>query len=426
MMFLVAAVVLLLFSVGLSAMARHVPRPGAFFTYVGYGIGRPLGLGAAHLALMTYTLVQAAVYGYIGGALRSSIVELGGPSIPWWVWSLAVVGVTGLLGYRHIELSGRVLGILLAAEVGIVVALDVAVMIRGGDAGLSADSFTPDQFLSGSPGIGLMFAVAGFIGFEATAIFRDEARDPDRTIPRATYAAVVVIGVFYTVSSWCLVQAWGSARVVEVAAADPAGMIMTTARRYLGEWGGVTVHVLLLTSLFACVLSFHNVLTRYQHAMASATAMPGRFAAVHPTHGSPHVSSMVQTATAATLVVVFALCRLDPALQVSAWFSGAATLGIVALMALTCVAVVVYFRRSTVRPGVWQSVIAPVLGLVGLLAILVVVVTNFATLIGGSSTLAVILMLVVAATLVVGVVQARMIARRDPAAYRTLTDAIAR
>ena len=424
MMFLVSAIVLLFFAVGLSTMSRFVPRPGAFFTYVGYGLGRPMGLGTAHLALLTYTLIQAAVYGYLGGALQSSIVDLGGPSIPWWVWSLAVVAVTGYLGYRDIELSSRVLGVLLGAEVGIVLLLDIAVIVKGGDSGLNAESFTPNQFLSGSPGIGLMFAVAGFIGFESTAIFRSEARDPDRTIPRATYAAVAIIGVFYTLSSWSLVQAWGVDKVVPAAAADPAGMIMATARNYLGEWAEVTVHVLLLTSLFACILSFHNVITRYQHSMASATAMPSRFAAVHGRHRSPHVSSLVQTATAAVLVAVFAACRLDPELQVFAWFSGIATLGIVVLMALTCLAVIVYFRRTRSAVGAWQSLVSPLLGLVGLIAILVIVVANFATLIGGSSTLADIFIALVMLSIVIGVVQARIIARRDPVAYDTLTDAI--
>ncbi|MCX6471906.1 MAG: APC family permease [Corynebacteriales bacterium] len=424
MMFLASALVLLLFSVGLSTMSRFVPKPGAFFTYVGYGLGRPLGLGTAHLALLTYTLIQAAVYGYLGGALQSSIIDLGGPSVPWWVWSLAVVAVTGVLGYRDIELSSKVLGILLAAEVGIVVLLDVAVIVKGGDSGLNAESFTPNQFMSGSPGIGLMFAVAGFIGFEATAIFRNEARDPDRTIPRATYAAVAAIGIFYTLSSWSLVQAWGVDKVVAAATADPAAMIMTTAQNYLGVWANVTVHVLLLTSLFACVLSFHNVITRYQHSMASATAMPKRLAVVHERHSSPHVSSLVQTATAAVLVVVFAATQLDPELQVFAWFSGIATLGIVVLMALTCLAVLVYFRRNRVPVGAWQSTIAPVLGLAGLVSILVILVSNFTTLIGGSATLANIFIALVVASVLLGVVQARIIARRNPAAYDTLTDAI--
>ncbi|GAB2655716.1 APC family permease [Gordonia jinhuaensis] len=423
-MFLVSAVVLLLFSVGLSTMARYIPRPGAFFTYVGYGLGRPLGLGTAYLALLTYTMIQAAVYGYIGGSIQSAIVELGGPSIPWWVWSLAVVAITGILGYRDIELSSKVLGVLLIAEIGIVLLMNIAIIIKGGDSGLSATSFTPNAVFSGSPGIGLMFAVAGFIGFEATAIFRSEARDPDRTIPRATYAAVILIGVFYTFSSWALVEAWGPDNVVAAAAKDPANMIMTTAENYLGGWAAVTVHILLLTSLFACILSFHNVVTRYQHSMASATALPSKLGSVHPRHMSPHISSLVQTITAAALVVIFAAAQLDPELQVFSWFSGVATLGIVVLMALTCLAVLTYFRVHSIKLNAWTGIIAPGLGMIGLVGILYMVVSNFTTLIGGSSTLAYIFIAMVVASVVIGVVQALSIRKRNPEGYAELTDAI--
>jgi amino acid transporter len=66
--------------------------------------------------------------------------------------------------------------------------------------------------VSGSLGTAIMFAIASFIGFEATAVFRDEARDPERTIPRATYLALILIGVFYTLSSWAVVSAWGTRR----------------------------------------------------------------------------------------------------------------------------------------------------------------------------------------------------------------------
>ncbi|MGO7983758.1 hypothetical protein ACC691_38605, partial [Rhizobium johnstonii] len=42
-MFAVGGVILLFFAVGLSTMSKYLAKPGAFFTYVGYGLGRPLG-----------------------------------------------------------------------------------------------------------------------------------------------------------------------------------------------------------------------------------------------------------------------------------------------------------------------------------------------------------------------------------------------
>ena len=126
--FVLCAVVLLLFAVGFCAMSPHVPDAGAFFTYVRHGLGRPLGMGAAFLALATYTAVQLAVYGYIGAAIDELVTSYGGPSVPWCVWTIAVIAIVAVLGYRHIELSSRVLGVLLLAEIAIVVVLDVVVV----------------------------------------------------------------------------------------------------------------------------------------------------------------------------------------------------------------------------------------------------------------------------------------------------------
>jgi len=73
------------------------------------------------------------------------------------------------------------------------------VFASGGAAGISADFLDPTIVVHGSPGIAVLFAVMGFLGFESTAVFRDEAKDPGRTVPRATYIAALLIGGFYTV-----------------------------------------------------------------------------------------------------------------------------------------------------------------------------------------------------------------------------------
>lgn len=432
-MFVAAAVVLLLFSVGLAAMTRHVPKPGAFFTFVGHGLGKPAGVGAATLALLTYTTIQIGVHGYLGYLLSVTVTSIGGPDIAWWVYSLAMIAIVGVLGFRHIDLSSKVLAVLLIGEVGIVLVLVVAIVARGGASGLSLAPFEPTNVLSGSPGVGLTFAIAAFIGFEATAIFRDEARDPARTIPRATYTAVIGIGVFYTLASWGIVMAWGPDKVVAAAAEDPGSLILRTTVLYLGTAGEIIINLLLITSLFACVLSFHNVLTRYQHAMANSHLLPARVGAVHHSHASPHVSSLIQTVTAAVLIVVFAILQLDPVLQVFTWFGGVATLSIVVLMAATSVAVIVYFRRNRGSGRTWNTVVAPALGCLGLLGATALIAANFPVLVGdvdangapvfGPASLVLLGLIVVFP--VFGVVQALVLRSRRPKSYAGVLDALA-
>lgn len=388
--YLVSAIVLAFFAVGFTAMTRHVPNAGAFYSYIGVGLGRGWGLGSALVALISYVTVQGAVYGYIGFALGGLVESYGGPSLPWWLWTFVVLAVAGVLGFRHIELSSKVLGVLLVGEVAIVLVLDAVVVGQGGtDEGLSTAFLTPSDVFSGAPGLGLMFAIAGFIGFEATAIFRDEARDPDRTIPRATYVALAIIGVFYTVSAWAVVSAWGDSDVVAVAAADPGNMLVITAQEYLGTAAGDVMQVLFITSLFAAVLSFHNVLSRYFFSLGNTGVVPASFGRSHPEHSSPHVASLVTTAVGAVLMAVSAIAGLDPVLEVFTWLAGIASVGIVALMLLACIAVLVFFRRTGVDRRPWQTVVAPALGVVGLTAILVLLVQNLPLLMGGSTALGV-------------------------------------
>ena len=431
-LYAVSAVILLLFSVGLAAMSRHIPKPGAFFTYVGYGLGRSTGLASAWIAMLTYTTIQVSVYGYIGFILSYTVETYTAVSLPWWLFALLVIGLVGILGYRHIDLSSKVLGVLLIAEVGIVAILVAVVLFRAPE-GLSLAPFEPANVVSGSPGVGLMFAIAAFIGFEATAIFRDEAKDPDRTIPRATYMAVIGIGVFYTVASWGLVMAWGPSGILDAAAEDPGSLILRTMATYLGTAGEIITNVLLITSMFACVLSFHNVVTRYQHSMSVAGVLPDRLSSVHHHHLSPHFSSLVQTATAVVLIAVFAAFQLDPVLQVFTWFAGVATLAIAILMAVTSVAVIVYFVKSRKDRRAWNTVIAPALGFVGLVLSAVLIVAYFPIMVGDVDAEGVpvfggvswfLLALVVVFPLL-GYAQAAWIRTRRPAAYAKLTDAIA-
>ncbi|WP_285320861.1 APC family permease [Pseudarthrobacter sp. lyk4-40-TYG-27] len=430
-LFLVCALILVLFAVGLTAMTRHVPKPGTFFAYIGYGLGRPPGLAAAYLAITAYTAVQIAVYGYMGQVLSTTAALLGGPALPWWLYSIAAIGSVGVLGYFRIDLSSKVLGFLLIAEIAVLTAIVVAVAVTGGSEGLSMQPFEIPNIVSGAPGVGLMIAMSGFIGFEAVTVFRDEAKDPDKTIPRATYGAVLGIGTFYAVVTWALVMAWGPDQIVE-ASSDPASMLLKTAYNYLGPAGEAVVNVLLVTSLFACVLSLHNVLTRYQHAMSVAGLLPKSLSRVHERHNSPYFSSVVQTVTVLALMTLFAVIGLDPVLQIFTWCSGMTPLAIAVLMAMTSVAVIVYFRRHASHLSAWHTVTAPVLGFIGLAVAIGIMLTYFPLLVGDVNdagdpafgATSVILLGVILLALVAGLIQAAVLKARNPGAYDNITEAI--
>ncbi|MFF0493990.1 APC family permease [Nocardia sp. NPDC004068] len=416
--FVIVGVVLVLFTVGYAAMTPEVRNAGAFYSYVQRGLGTGAGLSAATLALVTYSLLMVAVSAYLGAAARTVVETFSGVSVPWWCLAAVGLGIVGYLGYRNVEVSARVLGALLVAEIGIVGVVDLAIVLRGGDHGLSAYPLTWDAFTSGAPGTGVMFAVFGFVGFEATAVFRSEAVRPDRTIPRATYLAVVLIGGIYAFSSWAMVNGLGVERAAESAANDPEGLAAGLATRYVSPVAHDVMQVLLVTSFFACVLTVHNVVARYLFTLGRQGALPVALGAVHPAHRSPHRASLVVSGVIAALLAATAVAGLEPVVEIYAWFGGAGTLGLIVLLVLTSAASLVHLRRVRTA-SVWTGAVAPALALVALGTILVLVVGNFELLVGSRIGADVFLAVLVAAG-VGGLAWAVVLQRRRPEVYAAL------
>lgn len=380
--YIVATVVLLLFAVGFTAATPFIKSAGAFFAYVDKGLGRGPGIGTAFVALFAYLALAAGVFGLFGPGVNNLLVSYGLPEVPWWVYAAIGLAVVGILGYRNIEVSGRVLGVLLIAEVLIVVVLDTVVIFQGGGPeGFSSGIITPSDILSGAPGFAVLFAILSFIGFEATAVFRDEARDPDRTIPRATYVSLILIGVFYTVSSWVLISANGQSNIVQVASDNLGGLLSDTTEAYLGAVGGHIIQLLFVTSLFACILSFHNIVSRYLFALSRRDVLPRRISVPHVSHGSPHLASNIGIGIVAILILIAVLLGLDPIAEFYTWLGGISSVGIVLLLTITSIAVLRIFRRDSHGLSAWRTTIAPGLGLLGLLVFLAVILQNLPTLV---------------------------------------------
>jgi amino acid transporter len=143
--------------------------------------------------------------------------------------------------------------------------------------------------------LSLVFVVTSFIGFEATVIFGEEARDPRRTIPRATYIAVLLIAVFYAFVSWTIALHYGPSHIAAEAGNNTATLYLTATSGLLGPAVATAMQVLLMTSLFACGLSFHNAINRYGYALAREGVAWSGFARTCPVHQSPHVAGRAQT-----------------------------------------------------------------------------------------------------------------------------------
>ncbi|MFD9791568.1 APC family permease [Streptomyces sp. NPDC059070] len=418
--YLLAGAVVLLFSVGFVAMAHHVVDAGAFYTYIGRGLGRTAGVAGAGVALLAYCTIQAAMYGLYGATVRALVERHAGVDVPWWAWALATMAVVQVLGAAAIDMGARVLAVFVLAETGVLLAFALTTLARGGGPeGLGlAHSFSPHAALQGAPGVALMFAVASMFGFEATAIYGEEAREPHRTVPRATYLSITLVTAFFAFVSWMVVSAYGASRASgaagrALAGGDSPSFVFQPIADRFGGWADDVLPVLLATSLFAGMLAFHNSADRYLFSLGREGVLPRMLCVLNRRH-APWVAGCVQSTVAVLLVMPFAVAGRDPVLTLFSWFSGVAVLAIMLLYFLTSVSVVVFFRRARLDARIWHTVAAPALGALGIAGALALILANFTTLIGGDTATAVRLAAIVPAVLVAGAVAARLVRPRAP------------
>lgn len=419
--YLFVTLLLLIFSVGYVAMARHIGNAGAFYAYSARGLGGLAGGAAAMIAILSYNAMQIGVMGLFGAATSGFFAGFG-LTWPWWVWSFIGVALVGVFGYRRVDLSARILTVLVLAEYAVVLILDLVIIGAGGDSGLNMAPFSWSQIMSGAPAIAILFAFAAFIGFEATTIYAEEAKQPEVTVPKATYLSVLLIGVFYILSAWAMAMGAGADKLLAALQAlpDPTTFLFGLSDRYAGSLLTQAMSLLFVSSLFAGVLAFHNAVARYMYVAGREKLLPGSIGVTHSQFQSPHVASLVQTVIAAVVIGLFAVLQLDPVLALFSWLTNVGTLGIIVLMAAASLSVVMFFRQRSDGGSPLQTMVLPAIAFIAFIIIIYMIVVNFGSLSGASGFLGAFLPGLVLIAALVGIVLASALKGSDAKAYARL------
>ena len=196
-----------------------------------------------------------------------------------------------------------------------------------------------------------MFALISYVGFESAALYGEESRDPKRSVPRATYASIAVITVFYALISWVAVGAIGVGSLTATANEQHGELFFTLSSDFLGQAATVMMQILLCTSLFGSMLALHNGANRYMYVLGRERVLPQWLSGVHRSRGVPHRASMTQVTITALIVAVFALAGLDPYVNLATSMLGLGTLGVVALQCAAAVSVLGFFRNRGTGTG---------------------------------------------------------------------------
>jgi amino acid transporter len=388
--YIVATIVLTIFSVGYVAMARHLTATGAFYGYISHGLGRIVGMASGLLCVLAYVVFEASLVGIFSSFAHTTFADVLGIDLPWWVWAAVMIGIVASLGWFDANVAAKVLGFFLLTEVLVLSVGAIATLLTGGgpdgiiggainpvhlfDSGSNVTAGDATAVVGGNVGFALFFAFWSWVGFESTAMYGEESRDPKRIIPRATLLSVVGIGCLYVFFSWMAVSEAGRAGALQTGVTfDGVTLFATSLQEHIGGWAVDVFKILLVTGSLACGMAFHQCASRYMYALGREGFISRHLGRTHERHGSPHVASCVQSVITVLITIGFWVANSGvdqndndfPYLQQYVLLAVLGTLAILIVQALTSFAVIGYFHVQGKHPETkhpLRTLVAPLIG----------------------------------------------------------------
>ena len=381
--FIIATIVLTIFSVGYIEMARRVSSAGGFYSFVSHAFGNVIGMGTALLMAFCYLVFSGAVTGVTAYFANSTLNEWFGVDVPVWVFLFGTIILMTAFTFFHIEITARILGVALILEVLALLVFCAAILVHGGGPdGLAFDSLNVAKVFDGNAnmavlgagavGIGLFGAFWSWVGFEMAPNYAEEAKEPKKVMAPAMYASVIGLGVLYTVVMWMFVAGAGYAGTPDLVNQQYAGEIGSIFYPLTGEYFGKPLtwafELLIVTGSFACQTAFFNTSCRYLFSMGREGALPSVLGKTHPKHHSTHIAGIVCGVFVTIWVGAFFLydsTALGALLKLGTWSPLLGVSGILAIQALVSAGIVVYFLRDARDGFHWfKTLVCPVVAVI--------------------------------------------------------------
>ncbi len=334
LVFLISGIGLMLLGVSIVYLSRRLTSAGGFYTWVRHSLGKRTAFQAGWLMMGGYALFEASLLGAFGSYTNSSVANYLHFNMPggWVAYALIGALIIFSLSYFDVKWSVYAMAPFLVLEVGVLVILDLAITFHGGAFGHDlVHTFTTagaDPVPSGTPfvnatstnslvaapggllgiGVAMALGVWSWVGFEAGAVYGEEARNPRRAVPIAVFAVVAFLTFLYTWTSYSATIGYGWQFAVSqfgniVNNSTPYYPLAST---YVGGFLQALMIVAISTSALACGLAFHNGMVRYLYAMGREGILPRVFGRTHPSYRSPHIAIITQSLFSALLMIAFA------------------------------------------------------------------------------------------------------------------------
>jgi amino acid transporter len=365
--FLIAFIACALVGNTVVQFAKKLPSAGSFYTFNRAGLGPAAGFFTGWLFWIGYAILAPGLFTAFGAFVHDYVLATFGADLQWWVFSMIAMAIVFGLSVRSIKASVNVDLTLLVIEVVVFLILGIVAIATAGS-GNSPTYFLTSSAPTGFAGVGLgvVFGILSFIGFDAAATLGEETKNPRKSIPFAITGALGAVGIFYALMMYALAAGYGLNDPAKMGAFLEDSNPFVTLAANVTPWLVQPIELAAIAGIFSCFLAIHNTTVRVMFSMGRDQVLPASLGRIHQTWYSPLRAIIVQSIF--TIVIGLGVgIWLGPGATGAYGFTGTiGTVAIVIVYIMSNIALVKYFWKLAERKLV-THVIVPVLGVVALL-----------------------------------------------------------
>ena len=311
--FVLAAIAAGLSAICYAEMASSVPVSGSTYSYAYTTMGEFVAMGVAACLLLEYGVSISAVAVGWSGYLNKLLDNLFGWQLPQSLTSAPWDDTPGIVNLPAVLLIVMCMLLLIrgasesAAVNTVMVLIKLGVLLMFIVIALTA--FNTDHFHGfwdkGMAGITTAASMIffSFIGLDAVSTAGDEVKDPQKTMPRAIIAALIVVTSFYILVAFAGLGTQDAAEFGSEEQAE-AGLSVILEKITGGTWASTLLAAGAVISIFSVTLVVMYGQTRILFAMGRDGLLPSMFAKVNPRSMTP-VGNTIIVAVATAILAGF-------------------------------------------------------------------------------------------------------------------------
>jgi APA family basic amino acid/polyamine antiporter len=278
----IAGLLSLLGALTYAELGAMKPEAGGLYAYLRDAFGP---LPAFLYGWASFMVIASGSMAALAVAFANYLKPLLPFDVPGVVISVVTIAVVAVINVRGTRGSATVQNWTTGFKVGALLVLSLLLIAKGNGAPAAAGEL-PAELPNGSLAAGIGAAMIGVLwayeGWQYVTFSAGEARDPQRTFPRAISLATLMLIVLYLLANFGYVSALGP-----IGAANSQRVAADAVQAVVGPVAGTIVSGLILVSIFSALNGLVLTTPRMYYAMARDGLFFQRLAVVHPRYGTP-------------------------------------------------------------------------------------------------------------------------------------------